>query len=603
MTTNDIRKFLTESIQDLLKDPDGVWYKYLGNNLYLVTGWSGDNELCSKIAVNTSSLQSDYETDFIFPYYQNGDIYDTEWRWTDEGIPYELKKAKFDERVEQIVYDFENLRKLDIDDDGKIIEHTYDIIMYENDEDFTTRTYDTFDEAEEEFEQLTYYNNDHNYKKIELVDNATGETLDEVEAQLEQDDEDYKDNLEENLNMDKLDKAYNGSYYTITGVGGDINEWKEGYQDLLNKENIGQIKEWIEFIGKDMNDKYNLNDENKYQDDLHFLAFPLDGLDANKLATFKLRMQDRWFDDIVDNNARFNDNEDFDESIKTVKGIKRKQSMKEDSNDEPEDISHIIFDGYYDGESVGELTVVARDDIDLYHTLIKDVDGAEKFNYHSDYWGSDEDYQRQNVDLMDDLSPYIGKKVQIDYDSGSLTGKLLGIAVDRGYNDIHHTQVVLDSIEEVLEENSENISKLKEDIEREFTIFFNREGFEYGNYGAVRIKATNEDEAEEKFYANNKDDKIHVTSIRPTENEDIRKGIRLMEEYKNPIKIDDVEDKARQAVDPSYAKALKDRKKFNKITDKKVSADLDNVLNKKFTLDNMKKYTLDESLFESVDKD
>lgn len=41
--------------------------------------------------------------------------------------------------------------------------------------------------------------------------------------------------------MDKLDKAYKGSYYTITGTGGDINEWKEGYQDLLDKENIGKI--------------------------------------------------------------------------------------------------------------------------------------------------------------------------------------------------------------------------------------------------------------------------------------------------------------------------------------------------------------------------
>ena len=34
------------------------------------------------------------------------------------------------------------------------------------------------------------------------------------------------------------------------------------------------------------------------------MAFPLDGLDVNKLAMFKLQMRDRWFDDIVDNNAR-----------------------------------------------------------------------------------------------------------------------------------------------------------------------------------------------------------------------------------------------------------------------------------------------------------
>lgn len=71
---------------------------------------------------------------------------------------------------------------------------------------------------------------------------------------------------------------------------------------------------------------------------------------------------------------------------------------------------------------------------------------------------------------------------------------------------------------------------IREDLEREFTIHYNREGFEFGGYGAVRVKATDEDEAKEKFYAEKKDDKITISSIRPTENEDIRKGIRLLED-------------------------------------------------------------------------
>lgn len=98
-----------------------------------------------------------------------------------------------------------------------------------------------------------------------------------------------------------LEKAYNGSYYTITGCGGDLDEWKEGYQDLLNKEEIGTIREWIEFTGKDINEELELEGNNRYQDDLHFLAFNLDGLNIGKLALFKIKMQDRWFDDIVDN--------------------------------------------------------------------------------------------------------------------------------------------------------------------------------------------------------------------------------------------------------------------------------------------------------------
>ena len=102
---------------------------------------------------------------------------------------------------------------------------------------------------------------------------------------------------------------------------------------------------------------------------------------------------------------------------------------------------------------------------------------------------------------------------------------------------------------------------IREDLEREFTIHYNREGFEFGGYGAVRVKATNEDEAKEKFYAEKKDDKITISSIRPTENEDIRKGIRLLETKKvseslKDTEIDDFFDKAKKL----GVKTLKDLK-------------------------------------------
>lgn len=51
-----------------------------------------------------------------------------------------------------------------------------------------------------------------------------------------------------------------------------------------------------------MNEEYDLEGNNAYPDDLNFLAFSLEGLDIGKLAIFKLQAQDRWFDDIVDNN-------------------------------------------------------------------------------------------------------------------------------------------------------------------------------------------------------------------------------------------------------------------------------------------------------------
>ena len=101
-----------------------------------------------------------------------------------------------------------------------------------------------------------------------------------------------------------LDKLYDGSAYTILGAGGDINEWTEGYAQLLNKEGIGTPTEFILLTGRDMNVMYDLYGDVAYNDNLSILAFPIDGLDVPKLAMFKLRMEDRWFNDIVDNNAR-----------------------------------------------------------------------------------------------------------------------------------------------------------------------------------------------------------------------------------------------------------------------------------------------------------
>ena len=95
----------------------------------------------------------------------------------------------------------------------------------------------------------------------------------------------------EMLNMFKA--AYEGSYYTITGVGGNLDEWKTGYNELLTKEGIGSVNSWITFKGADMNAFGRLTDDNAYPDDLTFLAFPLDNLDIGKLAMFKLKMEDR----------------------------------------------------------------------------------------------------------------------------------------------------------------------------------------------------------------------------------------------------------------------------------------------------------------------
>ena len=117
--------------------------------------------------------------------------------------------------------------------------------------------------------------------------------------------------------------------------------------------------------------------------------------------------------------------------------------------EEIDDISNLVFDVTYGSKSIEGLDISSLDEIDHYFKLVKNVHEAEVFNYHSDYWGDAEDYQEQNIELIDALSPYIGKKVTITFEDGQIQGTLLGIAIDRQYNSLEHTKVVLDNITEL----------------------------------------------------------------------------------------------------------------------------------------------------------
>lgn len=102
-----------------------------------------------------------------------------------------------------------------------------------------------------------------------------------------------------------FNKMYNGSWFTIEGAGGDLKEWVEGLTDMMsNEEGIGTPQEWMTWKGSEMNNHYDLTGNNRYPEDFTFLACSLEGLDPGKLAAFKMRFGARWFDDIVDNNAR-----------------------------------------------------------------------------------------------------------------------------------------------------------------------------------------------------------------------------------------------------------------------------------------------------------
>jgi hypothetical protein len=104
------------------------------------------------------------------------------------------------------------------------------------------------------------------------------------------------------LNAD-LVTAYQGSYYTILGAGGDLSQWVAGYTDMLQAAGCGTPGHWYTTTGQAINEyaatKGTVSDP--FQADLTALMFPLDGLNGGILAMFKLQNGDRWFDDIVNN--------------------------------------------------------------------------------------------------------------------------------------------------------------------------------------------------------------------------------------------------------------------------------------------------------------
>lgn len=106
------------------------------------------------------------------------------------------------------------------------------------------------------------------------------------------------------IKQPSFEQLYNESAFTIEGCGGELKEWMEGINKLLAEKEIGQVETFYTFEGKDMNCYYELTGSNRYPDDLTFLSFPLDNLDINKLAMFKMQFGARWFDDIVENNKR-----------------------------------------------------------------------------------------------------------------------------------------------------------------------------------------------------------------------------------------------------------------------------------------------------------
>lgn len=101
-----------------------------------------------------------------------------------------------------------------------------------------------------------------------------------------------------------LDKLYDNSAFTFEGFRVD----DENLTKLVNflKKNTDVILpiKIYRISGEMMNSKYGLTEDNAYPNDLNIVSLPLTNWKKlGNLPSYKIQMDARWFDDIVDNNA------------------------------------------------------------------------------------------------------------------------------------------------------------------------------------------------------------------------------------------------------------------------------------------------------------
>ena len=106
----------------------------------------------------------------------------------------------------------------------------------------------------------------------------------------------------ENVTTKKqLDNLYNHSAFTIEGLAEesipDMIKWLEDNTVFTTDNPIVYVTK-----GKVMNTEYNLDGNKAYMEDLTIVS--IFDIDLLKIAVKRFSVGGRWFDDIVDNNAR-----------------------------------------------------------------------------------------------------------------------------------------------------------------------------------------------------------------------------------------------------------------------------------------------------------
>lgn len=128
-----------------------------------------------------------------------------------------------------------------------------------------------------------------------------------------------------------------------------------------------------------------------------------------------------------------------------------KKSMNESYSEYPT-VSIERLTGYND-----KVDTLPKEMIDSYLQLCTTRNQVERFNFHSDYWGDANSYQEEALDMFDYIDSYIGKIVNIEYDDGTYPAKILGLVIDKQYN--NHLSIGIEELDDGLTESKKRMNE------------------------------------------------------------------------------------------------------------------------------------------------
>ena len=229
-----------------------------------------------------------------------------------------------------------------------------------------------------------------------------------------------------------------------------VGSFKQSVDKKVTNKAISEKIEELKALGFKEETKESLTEEDKYVvyqrggmlGDQHDLEDKVFGSKEEAQAALK-----SWKDSYGKNKSYYKP----EGSVSKYKGKTPRQqkeeyrnSLNEDDNEECVDIDAYI--GHYEYPPEIEPEEEFRNGGDSsYFTVVKNEREAEKFNYHSDYWGSEDEYQQQNVELVSSLESDIenGTKFCMYDGDNKFVFTITGIAIDRQYNSISHTKILI----------------------------------------------------------------------------------------------------------------------------------------------------------------